>query len=138
MFLKLQKSKLIKYKPVLVLSLLLAVFSGGLFVGHEVSYILPYEIIYPDTRIDGEEKEHSEAHHIDEGADHSDHIEEDWDDYPYKRLDPELISLREITRAYTMNINNNYLLKYFLTCILSVGGSLFISNIITKNFQTND
>ncbi|WP_375179934.1 hypothetical protein [Enterococcus rotai] len=109
--------------------LIIAIYTSAFFVGHMVSNRLPYEMIYPDTRIDGIEKQHSIDHDDEENKEL---IEEEWDNYAYKRIDPNMISLREITRNYKMKIGSDYLLKYIVSFMIVILVSLLLSYLTIK------
>lgn len=120
----------------------------SLFIGHKVSIGLPYEIIFPHLRIDGEILEHASEHsHEDHEHDLEEQeidgnieveelemLEAEMDEYAYNRIDKKRISLREVTKAYTSQLEGSYILMYVLIIIISISVG-FIASLALSYLQ---
>lgn len=133
---------------VLVGFLVLFAATSSLFIGHKISIALPYEIIFPELRIDGEILEHANEHSDESEHDHEDHehnhedhevdesiediemYEAEMDEYAYNRIDKQRTSLREVTKAYTSQLDSSYILKYVLVIIISIAVGFIASRVL--------
>lgn len=102
---KQRKQKSGIFRTILLQNVIIFLLSMGF--GLKIGEILPYELIYPNSRIDGvvheaaaDEVNH-EGHNDEEGEESA--ISEHWDDYAYNRVDSKKITLREVTDEYRLS-----------------------------------
>lgn len=121
--------------------LIIAILS--LFIGYRIYTSLPYHIIFPELRIDGDIHELENKHYEHENEDSQEGepvnlsrdeiemLEKEMDKYAYERMDKHRISLREITNAYVTELNAYYILTYFIIITIS----LFIGYLFSINLR---